>query len=62
MRDHCVSNLVESWFQVLNLPDEACEPPIKCLCLQVIGAYISWIDINLIANDQFIRYDINLNV
>ena len=28
---------------------------ITCLCLDVIGAYIEWIDIGLIANDRFIR-------
>ncbi|XP_066912669.1 exportin-T-like [Clytia hemisphaerica] len=54
MRDHCVTDLVESWFQILNLPDKDCESSIKCMCFQVIGAYISWIDINLIANDRFI--------
>ena len=57
MRDHCVTDLVESWFQILNLPEEDCEASIKCMCFQVIGAYISWIDINLIANDRFIRYE-----
>ena len=25
-----------------------------CQCLQVIGAYVSWIDITLIANDKFV--------
>jgi len=55
MRDHCVPDLVESWYQILNLSDDSCEPSIKCMCFQVIGAYVSWIDINLIANDQFIR-------
>ena len=28
-----------------------------CLCLDVIGAYIEWIDIGLIANDRFIRWE-----
>ena len=28
---------------------------ITCLCLDIIGAYIEWIDIGLIANDRFIR-------
>lgn len=54
MRDHCVTDLVESWYQILNLSAQACDPAIKSMCLQVIGAYISWIDINLIANDRFI--------
>ena len=25
-----------------------------CQCLQVIGAYISWIDISLVVNDRFV--------
>ena len=28
---------------------------ITCLCLDIIGAYIEWIDIGLIANNRFIR-------
>ena len=28
---------------------------ITCLCLDIIGAYIEWIDIGLIANGRFIR-------
>ena len=28
---------------------------VTCLCLDIIGAYIEWIDIGLIANDRFIR-------
>jgi exportin-T len=29
-------------------------PEVTCLTLDVIGAYISWIDINLIANNRFV--------
>lgn len=29
---------------------------ITCQTLEVIGSYISWIDINLIVNDRFIEY------
>lgn len=29
-------------------------PMITRLCLQVIGKYIQWIDINLVANDRFV--------
>jgi exportin-T len=29
------------------------QPALAGRCLQVIGAYISWIDINLVVNDQF---------
>ena len=29
---------------------------ITCLCLEVVGAYVSWIDIDLIANEKFVGY------
>lgn len=54
MREHCVRDLVESWYQILNLyHNENAE--IVGLCLKVIGAYVSWIDIGLIANDRFVN-------
>lgn len=28
---------------------------LVCMCLDVIGAYVSWIDITLIANDRFVE-------
>ena len=33
---------------------EASEAELVCTCLDVIGKFISWIDINLIANDKFV--------
>ena len=54
MRDHCVRDLVESWYQILKLYENK-NTELVCLCLQVIGAYVSWIDIDLIANDKFVR-------
>ena len=32
---------------------------IVILCLEVIGAYVSWIDINLVANDRFVQLLVN---
>ena len=82
IRDTCVTELVDSWFQILvggnlvfwyNNEVEVsltvfllcfvCRKHMKnnsvssitCLCLDIIGAYIEWIDIGLIANDRFIR-------
>ena len=81
IRDTCVTELVDSWFQILvggNLvfwynnevevsltvffimfcmqkTYENSVSSITCLCLDIIGAYIEWIDIGLIANDRFIR-------
>lgn len=28
---------------------------VVCLALEVAGAYVSWVDVNLIANDRCIR-------
>jgi len=33
---------------------ENSQPELVCLCLDVIGLYIAWIDINLIANDRIV--------
>lgn len=38
---------VQTQFQSSN-------PEVTCMCLDVIGKYVSWIDINLIANDKFV--------
>ncbi|XP_065673145.1 exportin-T isoform X2 [Hydra vulgaris] len=55
MRDHCINDLVESWYQILQLYEQA-DTNIVCLCLKVMGAFVSWININLIANDRFISH------
>jgi len=54
MRVHCVSELVESWYSLLELYGHT-NAELTCLCLEVIGAYVSWIDIDLIANQKFVR-------
>ena len=36
---------------------EATDSSLTCLCLEVIGCYVDWVDINLIANNKFVRYD-----
>jgi len=28
---------------------------VVCVCLDVIGAYVSWIDVSLIANERFVQ-------
>ncbi|CAK8681357.1 exportin-T-like [Clavelina lepadiformis] len=57
MRERCVSEMVNSWYCVLTFQDVSDES--ISLCLQVVGAYISWIDINLIANDRFMSLILN---
>jgi exportin-T len=39
---------------LLQTTYETTNPALVCSCLDVIGAYVSWIDINLIANDRFV--------
>lgn len=51
MRERCVTQMVDSWFSILcNYKQSECVGT----CLQVVGAYINWIDINLIANHRYI--------
>ncbi|KAK7896758.1 hypothetical protein WMY93_022083 [Mugilogobius chulae] len=54
MREQCIPSLVESWFQILQTYQQS-HPELTCLCLEVVGAYVSWIDLNLIANDRFVN-------
>uniref|UniRef100_A0A3B5LXE0 Exportin-T n=1 Tax=Xiphophorus couchianus TaxID=32473 RepID=A0A3B5LXE0_9TELE len=54
MREQCIPSLVESWFQILTAYQQT-HPELTCQCLEVVGAYVSWIDLNLIANDRFVN-------
>ncbi|XP_071816204.1 exportin-T-like [Apostichopus japonicus] len=58
MRVQCVPALVDSWYQILKTY-ESQNPELTCLCLEVIGCYVSWIDIGLIANEHFIERMLN---
>ncbi|KAJ8301279.1 hypothetical protein KUTeg_020266 [Tegillarca granosa] len=53
MREQCIDQLTDSWYQILTTY-ETSDPEITCMCLDVIGKFISWIDISLIANDKFV--------
>ena len=55
IRKHCVNELVESWFLLLK-EHSTKNPEITCQTLEVIGAYISWIEINLIVNSRFLEF------
>lgn len=55
IRERCVAELVESWFALLK-ENTVKSPEITCQTLDVIGAYISWIDINLIVNSRFVEF------
>lgn len=54
MREQCIPHLVESWFQILQTYQHS-HPELTCQCLEVVGAFVSWIDLNLIANDRWVR-------
>lgn len=59
MRGSCVEKLVESWYHILKTY-ETSNPELVNQCLEVIGAYVSWIDIALVANDRFIELLLSL--
>ncbi|XP_043086682.1 exportin-T [Puntigrus tetrazona] len=54
MREQCIPALVQSWFQILQTYQHT-HSELTCQCLEVVGAYVSWIDLNLIANDRFVN-------
>ncbi|XP_048840730.1 exportin-T isoform X2 [Brienomyrus brachyistius] len=53
MREQCIPSLVESWYQILHSYQQS-HSELTCQCLEVVGAYVSWIDLSLIANDRFV--------
>lgn len=55
MREYCVQDLVDSWYALLK-EHGVKSAEITCQTLEVIGKYISWIDINLIVNERFIEF------
>lgn len=60
MREQCIPHLVESWFQILQTYQQS-HPELTCQCLEVVGAYVSWIDLNLIANDRSVHVMMSLS-
>ncbi|XP_054710680.1 LOW QUALITY PROTEIN: exportin-T-like [Uloborus diversus] len=54
MRETCVPKLVDTWHHIL-VTYQSLNTDLVCLCLDVIGSYIAWIDIGLIANDRFVQ-------
>ncbi|XP_021920575.1 exportin-T-like [Zootermopsis nevadensis] len=59
MRGSCVEKLVESWYHILKTY-ETSNPELVNQCLEIIGAYVSWIDIGLVANARFIELLLSL--
>ncbi|CAC5407762.1 unnamed protein product [Mytilus coruscus] len=58
MREQAVGQLAGTWYEILTTY-ETSNPEVVCMCLDVIGKFISWIDINLIANDKFVTVLLN---
>ncbi|UYV62673.1 XPOT [Cordylochernes scorpioides] len=60
MRDHCVRDLVSSWLTIVKVwwSQQTMWPSLESdvvnLCLDVVGSYVAWIDIGLVANDDFV--------
>lgn len=54
MRESCIPSMVESWYNLLVLNSRKLNPSISSMCMNVIGCYIEWIDINMIANERFL--------
>ena len=55
IRERCMNDLVESWYILLKEHTNT-NAEITCQTLQVIGVYISWIEINLIVNNRFVEF------
>jgi exportin-T len=53
IRDTCAGELVETWLSLLS-SHKSLHHEILCQTMSVIGHYITWMDISLIANDKFI--------
>lgn len=51
MREQCIPSLVESWYQILQTYQYT-NSELTCQCLEVVGAYVSWIELSLIANER----------
>lgn len=57
MYNVCVSLLIVCKLWCIQSLFEQVNHGVVCLAMEVIGAYVSWIDISLIANDKCMRYD-----
>ncbi|GMS95593.1 hypothetical protein PENTCL1PPCAC_17768 [Pristionchus entomophagus] len=51
MRDLCMNDCVRSWHHILK---EITDIWTQSLVLDVIGVYVDWIDIELVANEEFV--------
>ena len=56
MREKDVAQLVKSWREILEqVSEQKLTTDIGNLCLEVIGQYVEWIDINLVSVFKSLR-------
>uniref|UniRef100_A0A1I7Z6U6 Exportin-T n=1 Tax=Steinernema glaseri TaxID=37863 RepID=A0A1I7Z6U6_9BILA len=55
MREFCVRDIAHAWLKILKV----CDDGNKSLCLDAIAAFIDWIDLELVANDEMIPFIID---
>ena len=56
MREKDVAQLVKSWREILEqVSEQKLTTDIGNLCLEVIGQYVEWIDINLVSACKMLR-------
>uniref|UniRef100_A0A6A7FWH1 Exportin-T n=3 Tax=Hirondellea gigas TaxID=1518452 RepID=A0A6A7FWH1_9CRUS len=53
LRERAVGSMTDSWHDIL-VQYEKSNPEVVCHCHEIIGSYISWMDITLIANERFV--------
>ncbi|XP_035825468.1 exportin-T isoform X2 [Aplysia californica] len=53
MREQSVNQLSDMWFQVMTTY-ESSQPDIVSMCLEIVGRYVSWMDIGFFANDRMV--------
>ncbi|XP_076447467.1 exportin-T-like [Babylonia areolata] len=53
MRESCVASLAASWLHIMTVYEDS-QPEVVCQCLDVVGRFVSWIDISLVANDPYV--------
>ncbi|BFZ08391.1 hypothetical protein BsWGS_11430 [Bradybaena similaris] len=54
MRERCVNNLADSWYQIMT-SYESSQPDIVFMCLEIVGRYVSWMDIGFFANERMVE-------
>ncbi|CAG5117342.1 unnamed protein product, partial [Candidula unifasciata] len=53
MRERCVNDLADSWYQIMTAY-ETTQPDIVIICLEIVGRYVSWMDISFFANERMV--------